>query len=135
MTLWVLLAFRPEAADTADSGPATDTPAAVSHDQQIQPLWEASCTGGLCHGVDGDAPLRLTAEEAWEQLVDRPSMEAPLLDLVEPGRPDQSYLVHKLKGTQIEAGGRGLALPFEVELLTEEEWGRVEAWVLGGAER
>jgi len=130
--LW-LLACRPAVVDSTDSVPPGDTGPVPSHETDIASLWEQSCLEGLCHGVDGDAPLRLDPEQAWRQLVDRPALEAPMLDLVEPGRPDQSYLLFKLRGTQIEAGGMGQGMPFEADPLPEQDLALVEAWIRGGA--
>ncbi len=104
----------------------------VLHDRDLLPLWVERCVDGGCHAVDGPSPVVLEGEGVHDRLVDQASMEAPLMDLVEPGRPEESYLVHKLRGTQLEVGGMGQQMPFSGPL-SEDELALVEAWIAAGA--
>jgi hypothetical protein len=54
---------------------------------------------------------------------------------VEPGRPEKSYLVNKLRGTQSSVGGLAERMPPPTagEPLTEEEILSIEAWISSGA--
>lgn len=38
--------------------------------------------------------------------------EVPALKRIRPFRPDSSYLVHKIQGTQTTVGGSGARMPF-----------------------
>jgi hypothetical protein len=60
------------------------------------------------------------------------SSQAPALMRVEPGSPDDSYLWHKLSGTQATVGGSGSNMP-KVGSLTADEKSWIEQWILDGA--
>ena len=65
-----------------------------------------------------------------------PSAQSPLLR-VRPGRPSQSYLWHKLAGTQDSVGGSGdrmpaLHLPGD-QPLAGAEMELLRGWILDGA--
>lgn len=85
---------------------AEDAP--VSFKTDIQPLLNTQCV--FCH-VDGaeNAGLNLGRRKSHASLMDA-STQAPL-KRVEPGAPEKSYLINKLKGTQLGAGGNGNAMP------------------------
>jgi cytochrome c553 len=53
--------------------------------------------------------------------------EAPL-PYVTPGDPSQSYLWHKLKGTQKDVGGSGAQMPLGGKL-GDKEIAAIEAWI------
>src|SRR5687767_9990174 len=92
-----------DAGDTETTGDA-----APDFDTDIQPILEAGC---LCHfsstpGGDMAAPyLNLNAGFAVAELVDVDSVQVPTMKRVAPGDVDNSYLVHKLRGTHVDAGG------------------------------
>ena len=46
---------------------------------------------------------------------------------------DASYLWHKIKGTQFDAGGSGSTMPIG-GTLTSDEIETIEGWILNGAE-
>ena len=76
------------------------TPAAVTFDEIQANVFTLNCTTAGCHGGAGaQLGLRLDAGFSFDNLVDVPSMQVPSLDRVEPGDPDNSYLVQKLEGT------------------------------------
>lgn len=56
---------------------------------------QAGCTNSLCHGETKAGGLDLNVADAWANLVEAPS-EGSSLSLVEPRKPTQSYLYHKL---------------------------------------
>lgn len=76
--------------------------------QDIVPILQAQCG---CHlGGAPSAGLDLSATAAYDQLVGAPSSSA--LPMVTPGSADDSYLVHKMQGTQSGiAGGGGNPMP------------------------
>ena len=76
----------------------------------IQPVLDVHCV--QCHLYESQqGGLMLEQGEAHAELVDAPSTQAPMPRVV-PGDPDASYLMHKLRGTHLQAGGSGLRMPF-----------------------
>jgi hypothetical protein len=98
------------------------------------------CATTACHSggppPPSGVPVSLDPEVSWSQLVSVPSVQAPL-DLVEPGQPERSYLVNKLRGTHSSVGGLGNTMPPPAAgaPLTEEEILFIEAWIRSGAPR
>lgn len=110
-----------------------DGDAVLSHAADIQPIWDASCVAA-CHEPGGSVGMVLDLSgDAYAAIVGVASMQAPGLSLVEPGDPAASYLVAKLRGTQIAAGGVGGQMPVGVDPLPEETIAQVEAWIAAGA--
>lgn len=84
-----------------------------------------------CHS-GASAPLGLRLEDAqtsYDNLVDRPSAENPTLDRVEPGDPDNSYLIHKLEGTQTV----GERMPNGQPPLDPDTIAVIRQWISDGA--
>ena len=50
-----------------------------------------------------------------------------------PGRPSQSYIWHKLLGTQATVGGSGSRMPQGDAPLTQPNMDVIRAWILEGA--
>lgn len=115
------------AADTAEEpGPAGPSFAAT-----VQPLFDQACN---CHQTTPFlmAPFSLKPGEAYGNLVRRPSMQLPSMMLVEPAALNQSYLWHKVNGTQLEVGGQGQIMPSTIPL-DAGELQVIERWIAGGA--
>lgn len=55
------------------------------------------------------------------------------MKLVEPGKPDVSYGLHKLKGSQASVGGKGGAMPFGEPRAARERIDALERWIGNGA--
>lgn len=88
----------------AEDGAATE----LSFKTQIQPILNAQCV--FCHVTGAEnGGLNLGRREAYAALM-AASTEAPIAR-VTPGDPAKSYLVNKLRGTQLEAGGSGNRMP------------------------
>lgn len=88
----------------------------------------------VCHS-GGSAPhgLRLDSEDnSYAFLVDRPAEGVPTLMRVNPGQPEQSYLVHKLEGATSIVGGR---MPLGGPFLNQEQINQVRDWIANGAPR
>lgn len=107
-----------------------------SHAESLKPTLESiqkniftpKCT--QCHSGSG-APrgLNLTKGQARENLVGVASSEVPDLKRVNPGNPDDSYLIHKLEGTQ-DVGSR---MPLGNPPLSQEQIDVIRQWIADGA--
>ena len=102
--------------------------ATVNYGAQIQPIFSQRCDH--CHSGSG-APqgLRLDAGNSYGDLVDVPSQEVPSLKRVDPGDPDNSYLVQKIEGTAA-VGGR---MPLGGSRIPQEEIDLIRQWISEGA--
>ncbi len=111
----------------------------VSLSMDLQPLFTGSCTGATCHVLGGPgAGLVLEDGMTWASAVNVPAAQVQktsMLDRVEPGAPDLSYLVHKLQGTHLQASvlGIGMAMPANGMCLPPADIGRIRAWIEEGA--
>ncbi|GIX31269.1 MAG: hypothetical protein KatS3mg124_1741 [Porticoccaceae bacterium] len=125
----VLAAAILGAAAAATAGGADE----VSFARDLEPLLVRRC--GACH-ITGEEPGRmaLVPGKAWDALVGVPSVESSLLR-VAPGRPEESYLIHKLRGTHLEVGGSGVRMPFHQPPLPAEQIERFARWIAAGAPR
>jgi len=91
----------------------------------------------VCHsGVGAVLPgiMNLTAGNSYTSLVGAagtgvPSIEVPTIDRVEPGDPDNSYIIHKLEGTQTV----GVQMPQLGPFLEQPTIDMVRDWITGDA--
>lgn len=84
-----------------------------------------------CHS-GGNPPqgLSLEAAQSYGLLVDVPSSEVPAVNRVEPGDPDNSYIVHKLEGT----AAVGLRMPANgPPYLSDSQIAVIRQWISDGA--
>lgn len=129
------------ASSTAGSGPAaTGSPSAAPDDKDdkddtsfstsVQPFIKQACN---CHQSEPlMAPFSLKEAEAYDAIVNVPSMQLPSMMLVKPGSIDESYLWHKINGTFRDVGGSGMIMPFTIPL-NENEKQIFSRWILAGA--
>ncbi len=86
------------------------------------------CTN--CHaGAAAPNGLRLEEGMSHAMLVNVPSVEVPALLRVEPGNPDDSYLVQKIEGTAA-VGGR---MPLGGAPLSQDTIAAIRQWITDGA--
>jgi hypothetical protein len=105
----------------------------TSFGADVQPILATSCALGGCHsGPELQTGLDLTAGQAYNQLVDRPSFQVAGMLRVEPGNTDNSYLIRKMEGTFEAVGGTGDLMPPGFGL-SETDIGVVKAWISDGA--
>jgi hypothetical protein len=103
----------------------------VSFKRDIVPLLKVRCA--VCHLTGDEAGhMALHPAAAYKNLVGVASVESPLLR-VKPGAPDQSYIVAKLEGRQIQAGGQGVRMPMDGDPLTADEVQQIRRWIGAGA--
>ncbi|MDX1741579.1 MAG: DUF5777 family beta-barrel protein [Rhodothermales bacterium] len=92
-------------------------------------IFERSCTMTGCHGGPiAQQNMFLTSSQYYESIVDQPSVGRPDLKRVDPGNPEGSYLIMKVRG---DAGIVGLQMPMVGDKLTEEEIETLEQWIRG----
>ena len=105
----------------------------ISFSQQIVPVLRTRCA--VCH-MTGTEPgnLRLFPSAAYDSIVGAESVSTGRL-LVSAGNPDESYLLHKIRGTHLDMGGEGSRMPQGQAPLSQEVITLIEMWVAQGAER
>jgi mono/diheme cytochrome c family protein len=121
-------------AGPADAQPSAKTAAGgapVSFRRDVAPVFATNCA--MCHQDAGPmGALSLTPGTALAMLKGVSSSQAQM-NRVEPGSPEQSYLIRKLQGTHVAAGGKGLAMPIGQAPLTKQEMDQVRLWISQGA--
>lgn len=95
----------------------------------VQPIFADNCAG--CH-LDGGTSGSFNFDDGVSDLADVPS-NGSSLDYVEPGDADNSYLIAKLSGTQVAAGGTGARMPFGGAALSADDLATIRAWINAGA--
>jgi hypothetical protein len=101
----------------------------------VQPLFNGSCN---CHqSTPLMAPFSLKAGESYAALVNAASMQLPAMPRVKPGVLNESYLWHKVNGTQAEACvggmcGSGMIMPYTLPLRADE-LDVIGRWIAAGA--
>lgn len=103
----------------------------------IAPIWKTYCAGFGCH----DDPYEADSHEAFlQEWVGQVSPVADEMLRIAPGDPAQSFVMHKVDGTQLCAGiacsfqGCGLAMPPGEQPLTEDRRSLFRVWIAQGAE-
>jgi len=104
-----------------------DTSATVSFTGDVLPI----VAGCACH-TNGNASsdLDFTPAAAYAELVDVPSVQHPSLDRVEPGDPEASFLVLKVREATPPAGD---PMPPSGAELSAAEVSQIEQWISEGA--
>lgn len=114
----------------------------VAYASDIQPIWDADCNGCHC-GLTEFAGLSIVFDPLDPDLSRRhlvnvfasqPEFGSIADLLVRPYRPRESYLVHKLRGTQLEVGGDREQMPQDgPPYLEESDIHLIESWIRQGA--
>lgn len=100
--------------------------------RDIQPIFDANCV--VCHQSGGtQGGLNLEAGESYGATVLRHSEESKLLR-IDPGKPEESYLIHKLEGSHIQVGGTGEQMP-TTEPLDKALINVIRQWISEGARK
>lgn len=94
-------------------------------------IFTPTCAKAGCHdAATASNGLVLEAGRSYDLLVNRPALGAGL-DRVEPGDPERSYLIHKLRGDPTIAG---LRMPADgPPYLTPEQIQGIAGWIRAGA--
>ncbi len=101
----------------------------ISFSRDVMPLF-GGCTGSTCHsGVRPAGNLDLSSGSMCSSMVGVASSCGSRL-YVEPGAPDRSYVVDKLRGRNL---CRGQQMPLRAPALPESQIATIEDWICGGA--
>jgi hypothetical protein len=108
-------------------------PPPIRFSTDIELVLDQTCATSGCHAAESaQAGLVLATGSSRANIVSVPSTEVPGLDRIEPGLANSSYLIHKLRGTQLAVGGSGERMPQggppDPELQED-----LERWTGGGA--
>lgn len=127
--LWASLGLHCERASLLEPEPLSQ-PTLTSLQTNI---FTSSCAlSGCHHGSSALLGLDLSSGQSYANLVNVRSREAPDFLLVQPGQPENSYLIHKLEGNEEMAPGT-LQMPVGREPLSEEKIAAVRDWIAAGA--
>ena len=98
----------------------------------IQAIWDANCTA--CHiGGSPPAGLNLSAASSYANLVNVNSTQVPSMKRIKPNDPANSYLFHKINGTQTTVGGFGSQMPQGGPPLSAATKTVIQSWINSGA--
>lgn len=110
------------------TSPVTTT---VSFATDVMGVFNASCNN--CHTAGGPpAQLNLDPGVAYANIVNVPATELGSMDRIEPGDPDDSYLINKLQNTHVSVGGSGSVMP-PSGALPQAQINLMRTWVSEGA--
>jgi hypothetical protein len=116
--------------DGGDDGGGGGSVLLPDFDSILSDVLEPLCTN--CHvGATAPLGLRLDSANAYDLLVGVPSQQQPSLLLVDPGNPDDSYLIQKLEGTAATGG----QMPLDGAPLPQADIDVVRQWITDGAQR
>ncbi|GEJ56499.1 hypothetical protein [Anaeromyxobacter diazotrophicus] len=108
-------------------------PAATYAD--VSAVFAMSCATQGCHTghPPANTPDSFDPQYAYDALVGQPALQVPSLPLVDPGNPDHSYVVLKVRGTASGVGGVATRMPLNAHPLSDEDQAALESWILAGA--
>ena len=101
--------------------------------QSIQTnIFSPICAQAGCHvGASAQQGLMLdSVDNSFQDLVGTTSTEAPSLLRVNPGNPDNSYLVHKIEGRPTIVGAQ---MPLNQPALSGPQIEAIRTWIQNGA--
>lgn len=113
--------------------PGGGTPIAF-YTSDIQPIWDGvgtgttACTG--CHsGGFPAAGLDLSAGNSYGAIFNVNSGELPSMKRVKPFDSANSYLFHKIEGTQASVGGSGVQMPQGGAPMNAASRAKIQQWI------
>ncbi len=101
----------------------------------VTALFALSCATQGCHTGNPPAstPESFDPQFAYDALVGQPALQVPSMPLIDPGDPDHSYVVLKVRGTASGAGGVATRMPLNAQPLSDGDQSVLESWILAGA--
>ena len=131
LALSLLLAGCGTVKSPTEPGPAPGGVTALTFTQIQTQIFTPVCAKAGCHAA-GSSPsgLVLEAGQSYGYLVGRAAAENCALYRVEPGNPDRSYIILKLRGDPSITGER---MPLGGPYLTSDQIEGIAAWIRAGA--
>lgn len=124
----ILLLAGCDRAGPVETDPPPDTP---SFNTIQTTIFNTNCAVSGCHAGSSPAQgMNLSAGAAYDAIVGVPSNERPELLRVDPGNPDESYLLLKIEGDPSIVGSR---MPLGRTPLSDEQIQLVRDWIEDGA--
>jgi methionine-rich copper-binding protein CopC len=113
-------------------GGAAPPPLSADFESIQENIFTPICS--VCH-AGGSAPegLRLDAGDSYNLLVGVPSTEVPSLLRVNPGDPDNSYIIQKLEGHAAVGAQMPFGCPTTQPCLTTSTIAFIRQWITDGA--
>lgn len=100
----------------------------------VQPILSSNCALSGCHATVGaQLGLDLSSGRTFASTVGIPAVELSTMNLVTPSNTAQSYLVHKIEGTQASVGGIGGRMPLGGSALSATQIATIKGWIDAGA--
>ncbi|NUM81327.1 hypothetical protein HUU42_11020 [bacterium] len=102
----------------------------------VQAIFTTYCAKSGCHaGTSPQQGMNLSEEVAYQNIVNVSSMESPSLKRANPGNANNSYLIHKIEGTQ-SVGNR---MPLDQQgpdggYLSSAQINAIRSWIDNGAQ-
>ncbi len=102
----------------------------LTFDEIQTTVFTPNCATAGCHsGATPQQGMNLEGGNAYANIVNVASMEVPALMRVNPGNPDDSYLIQKLEGT----AAVGVRMPFGGQPLDQTTIDDIRQWITDGA--
>ncbi len=132
LVVLALFALRCEHAGPFEPEPLPMDQAPALSDLQVS-VFDVTCALSGCHtGANALMGLDLSAGSTYANTVNVPSVQVPDLLLVNPGKPDSSYLVAKLEANSLLRAGT-FQMPLGRSPLTDAQIQGVREWIEAGA--
>ncbi|BBE35641.1 hypothetical protein SmB9_32990 [Sphingosinicella microcystinivorans] len=111
--------------------PVSAEDVAPSFARDVVPILKTRCVA--CH-MSGAEPgkMSLVPAKAYAALVGAKSTVSPMVR-IQPSVPERSYLLHKLEGTHVKAGGSGTRMPLGGAPLPADKIALIRNWIVAGA--
>lgn len=108
-----------------------DTPASATLSAIQVRIFDTSCAVSGCHaGSNPQLGMSLEAGQAFASIVNVPSVERADLLRIDPGNPDDSYLLKKIRG---DGDIVGMRMPLGRSNLSADDIELVRQWIQDGA--
>lgn len=121
------------AADTSTTDTSTTDTTGAAGLSFAEDIWASILQPACgCHaGGAGGLMMGMDAASAYASMVNVPSSIG--MAYVSPGDPDNSYLFHKVAGSQADVGGAGSTMPLGAPALAQDQLDAINAWIADGA--
>ncbi len=100
----------------------------------VQPIFTGNCALTGCHaGSSPEEGMSLGEGQTFSNVVNVAARQLLTMNRVTPNQPDNSYLVHKVQGTHLAAGGSGSQMPEGLSPLLQSDIDLIREWIQAGA--